>query len=586
MYLRHSTKRSNGKSYTYWKLVRSVRQGGRVRQEVVAHLGRLDAPAKREASALARHFLGPQADQPSLFEDDRDLPLAPVRLGDVRVERSRGFGDVWLGWLLWQALGLDKFCEQHLARGREEVPWHLIAPILVIARLCEPSSELHIAEDWYRRTALEDILGVPDERVHHTRLYQGLDQLLKHKDKLQKHIKERLGGLFALDYDMLLYDVTSTYFEGDAKSNPLAQRGYSRDHRGDCKQVCIGLIVTRGGYPLGYEVFAGNRTDVTTVKDIVEKIEGEYGKAGRVWVMDRGMCSEPNLEWLREGGRQYLVGTPRTEMKKWAEELRAEAGWNEVRDGLDVKICAGPDGTETFLLCRSADRERKERAMHDRFTKRVRADLAKLGRRLKCARKEVVRHDVERQVGRILERNSRAGRRFDVKVAVHPWRDSGLVLKWTERKDWRQWAELTEGTYILRTNKSDWTDEEIWNTYVQLYQAEAAFRIHKSELTMRPIWHQREDRVLAHILVCFLAFCMWKTLEGWQAKAGLGNSPRTLLEELARIQCVDVVLPVEDGPEVRLRCVTRPDKAQAALLDRLGLQLPKRLRVHDRVIRM
>lgn len=241
MYLRHTTVRRKGKTHTYWKLVRSVRQDGRVRQEVVAHLGRLDAPAKRKASSLARHFLGPHADQPSLFEDDRDLPVAPVRLGDVRVERNRGFGDVWLAWLLWQALGLDKFCEKHLAQGREEVPWHVTAAILVIARLCEPSSELHIAEDWYRRTALEDILGVPDERVHHKRLYQGLDRLLEYKDELQKHVKERLGGLFSLDYDLLLYDITSTYFEGEAKRNPMAQRGYSRDHRGDCKQVCIGL---------------------------------------------------------------------------------------------------------------------------------------------------------------------------------------------------------------------------------------------------------------------------------------------------------------------------------------------------------
>jgi len=586
VYLRHTTVRRKGKTHTYWKLVRSVRQGGRVRQEVVAHLGRLDAPAKRKASSLARHFLGRHADQPSLFEDDRDLPVAPVRIDDVRVERGRGFGDVWLAWLLWQALGLDKFCEKHLARGREEVPWHLTAAILVIARLCEPSSELHIAEDWYRRTALEDILGVPDVRVHHKRLYEGLDQLLKHKHELQKHIKERLGGLFALDYDLLLYDVTSTYFEGEAKRNPLAQRGYSRDHRGDCKQVCIGLIVTREGYPLGYEVFAGNRVDVTTVEEIVEKIEGEYGKAGRVWVMDRGMSSESNLEWLREGGRQYLIGTPRTEMKKWAQELRAEQGWNEIREGLDVKVCEGPDGKETFLLCRSADRERKERAMHDRFTRRVRGDLGKLGKRLKRARKDLSRNDVERQVGRILERNSRAGRRFDVKVIVEPRRGSGLVLKWTERRDWRQWAELTEGTYILRTNKSDWTDEEIWRTYVQLYQAEAAFRINKSELSIRPVWHQRADRVQAHILVCFLAFCLWKTLEGWQARAGLGNSPRTVLEEMARIQCVDVVLPVEDGPELRLRCVARPDQAQAALLDRLGLQLPKRLRVPTDVTQM
>ncbi len=230
-------------------------------------------------------------------------------------------------------------------------------------------------------------------RVHHKRLYEGLDQLLKHKHELQMHIKERLGGLFALDYDLLLYDVTSTYFEGEAKRNPLAQRGYSRDHRGDCKQVCIGLIVSREGYPLGYEVFAGNRVDVTTVEEIVEKIEGEYGKAGRVWVMDRGMSSESNLKWLREGGRQYLIGTPRTEMKKWAQELRAEQGWNEIREGLDVKVCEGPDGKETFLLCRSADRERKERAMHDRFTRRVRSDLGKLGKRLKRARKNTSRND-------------------------------------------------------------------------------------------------------------------------------------------------------------------------------------------------
>jgi len=585
VYLRHTTVRRKGKTHTYWNLVRSVRQGGRVRQEVVAHLGRLDAPERRKASALARHFLGRRVDQPLLFEDDRELPVERVRLGAVRVERSRGFGDVWLGWLLWGALGLDEFCERHMPRGREAVPWHLVAAILVIARLCEPSSELHIAEDWYRRTALEDILGVPDVRVHHKRLYQALDQLLEHKVELQKHIKERLGGLFALDYDLLLYDVTSTYFEGEANANPLAQRGYSRDHRGDCKQVCIGLIVTQEGYPLGYEVFAGNRVDVTTVEEIVEKIEERYGKAGRVWVMDRGMCSESNLEWLREGGRQYLVGTPRTEMKKWAKELSTEKGWDEVRDGLEVKVCQGPDGDETFLLCRSADRERKERAMHERFTKRIRNDLGKLGRRLKRARKNVSRGDVERQVGRILERHSRAGRRFDVRVLVDPRRGSGLVLKWTERRDWRQWAELTEGTYILRTNKNDWSPDELWRTYVQLSQAEAAFRINKSELSIRPIWHQKEERVEAHILVCFLAFCMWKTLEGWQSRAGLGNSPRTLIEEMARIQCVDVVMPIEGGPEVRLRCVAQPDRAQAALLDRLGLTVPRRLRVPDRALR-
>ena len=585
MYLRHSTTRRNGKTHTYWTLVRSVRHGSKVRQETVANLGKLDAAGRLKASQLARHFLGSQADEPSLFEDTRELTRAEVHVGKVRVERGRAFGGVWLAWTLWKTLQLDSFCERHLSKGREDVAWSQVAAILVIARLCEPSSELHIAEDWYRRTALEDLLGIPDEKVHHTRLYQGLDRLLEHKSKLEAHIKERLGGLFSLEYDLLLYDVTSTYFEGEALGNSLAKRGYSRDGRSDCKQVCIGLIVTREGYPLGYEVFAGNRVDVSTVQEIVEKIEGLYGKAGRVWVMDRGMCSEENLDWLRQGERRYLVGTPRSEMKKWAKELTQAEGWQQVRDGLEVKICTGPPGDETFLLCRSADRQRKEQGMHERFTKRIRDELGSLGRRLKRARKPIAKSEVDRQIGRILERNSRAAGKFRVSVEVDPRRRSTLILKWTERRDWKQWATLTEGTYILRSNVADWSAEELWRTYVQLYQAEAAFRISKSDLSVRPIWHQGKERVQAHILVCFLAFCLWKVLEGWQQRAGLGNSPRTILEELGRIQCVDVLLPLVEGPELRLRCVVEPDKAQAILLERLGLGMPKRLKA-PAVIRM
>ena len=585
MYLRHSTRRRNGKTHTYWTLVRSVRHGSKVRQETVANLGKLDAAGRLKASQLARHFLGSQADEPSLFEDTRELTRAEVHVGKVRVERGRAFGGVWLAWTLWKTLQLDSFCERHLPKGREDVAWSQVAAILVIARLCEPSSELHIAEDWYRRTALEDLLGIPDEKVHHTRLYQGLDRLLEHKSKLEAHIKERLGGLFSLEYDLLLYDVTSTYFEGEALGNSLAKRGYSRDGRSDCKQVCIGLIVTREGYPLGYEVFAGNRVDVSTVQEIVEKIEGLYGKAGRVWVMDRGMCSEENLDWLRQGERRYLVGTPRSEMKKWAKELTQAEGWQQVRDGLEVKICTGPPGDETFLLCRSADRQRKEQGMHERFTRRIRDELGSLGRRLKRARKPIAKSEVDRQIGRILERNSRAAGKFRVSVEVDPRRRSTLILKWTERRDWKQWATLTEGTYILRSNVADWSAEELWRTYVQLYQAEAAFRISKSDLSVRPIWHQGKERVQAHILVCFLAFCLWKVLEGWQQRAGLGNSPRTILEELGRIQCVDVLLPLVEGPELRLRCVVEPDKAQAILLERLGLGMPKRLKA-PAVIRM
>jgi transposase len=578
MYLRHATKRTKDGPRTYWSLVRSVRRGSKVVQETVAHLGRLDAAEVREAAAISRHFLGSKLEQPELFEDRRELSPRTIHTGRVRVEQGRAFGDVWLAWTLWRALGLDDFCERHLPEGREAVPWSAIASILVIARLCEPSSELHIAEDWYRKTALPDILGVSPERVHHTRLYRGLDRLLVHKDALQAHLMERFGTLFSLHYDLLLYDVTSTYFEGESVRNPMARRGYSRDGRPDCKQVCIGLVVSREGYPLGYEVFEGNRVDVTTVESVVEKMESRYGKAGRVWVMDRGMVSEANLEWLRAGQRRYLVGTPRTEMKRWANELSATEGWKQVRDGLEVKQCEGPGGGETFLLCRSRDRQAKEHAMHERATERIRAELGALGRRLKRSRQRIERGEVDRQVGRILERHSRAARRFDVKVVYDLTRPSEVRVQWRERKDWRDWAELTEGTYILRTNVSDWSDEELWRTYIQLWQAEAAFRISKTDLSLRPIWHQRADRVQAHILVCFLGLCLWKLLEGWQVRAGLGHSPRTMLEELKRIQSVDVVLPVVDGPELRLRCVVEPDEALAVLLDRMGLRLPKRLR--------
>lgn len=579
MYLRHATKRTKSGKRTYWTLVRSVRRGARVVQEVVASLGRLDPREVREAAAIARHFLGARADQPELFEDTRELGPEHVELGKVRVERGRAFGAVWLGWLLWRALELDDFCNARLRRGREAVPWSEIASILAIARLCEPSSELHIAETWYQKSALSDLIGVAPEKVHHTRLYQGLDRLLEHKVELQRHVKERMGALFSVDYDLMLYDVTSTYFEGECASNPMARRGYSRDGRNDCKQVCIGLVVSREGYPLGYEVFDGNRVDVTTVEEIVEEMERRYGKAGRVWVMDRGMTSERNLEWLREGGRRYLVGTPRTEMKRWARDLSASQGWRRVRDGLEVKECPGPDGVERFLLCRSREREAKEHAMHERATEHIRTELGSLGRRLKRARQPVDIGEVNQQVGRILERHSRASRRFDVKVRFEPKRASEVLVTWRERKDWRQWMELSEGTYVLRTNVDDWSDEELWRTYVQLWQAEAAFRIQKTDLSIRPIWHQKGERVQAHILVCFLAFCMWKVLEGWQERAGLGSSPRKLLDELQRIHTVDIVIPVVDGPKLCLRCVMQPDDDLACLLERLGLRLPERLRL-------
>lgn len=583
MYLRHTTRTKDGKTHTYWRLVRSVRRGRKVVQETVAQLGELDGAGRARARRLALRITG-RREQYELFEAAPDGQAVAVRLDAIRLERARRFGDVWLGWRLWCALEFDRFCAAQLAAGRERVAWSTMAAILVIARLCEPSSELHIAEDWYRRTALSDLLGVAAERVNDDRLYRALDRLLPHKEALEAHLKRRLGELFGLDYELLLYDVTSTYFEGQAAANPLAQRGHSRDHRRDCKQVCIGLVVTREGVPLGYEVFAGNRTDVTTVEEIVGAMERRYGQARRVWVMDRGMTSAQTVAWLQSTQRQYLIGANKSELKRLAPQLADARDWRQVRDGVEAKLCVGPDGAETFLLVRSADRQQKERAMHARFAERIETALARLEGRLARAQQPVDRSATERQIGRLLGRNARAAGRYAIRLIEDPSVAAGVRLDWSIRPEWDDWARHSEGCYVLRTNIADWTPEALWRTYIQLTEAEAAFRIHKSELSIRPIWHKRQDRVLAHILVCFLAYVLWKTLEQWQSRAGLGNSPRTILHELGAIHSTDVVLPTAEAPqrELRLRCVVRPDRAQAALLDRLGLRLPERLRLKPR----
>jgi transposase len=585
MYLRHSTVKKDGKDHTYWRLVRSVRVGGRVRQETIAQLGELDAQGRAQAKLLARTMTGRDTNQGDLFE----APTSPtesvaVKLDQVRIERGLGFGNVWLAWTLWRALKLDEICERLLPTSRASVPWATMAAVLVIARLCEPSSELHIAEDWYRKTALQDIVGVPPDLVNDDRLYRALDALLPHKEEIERHLRDRLGELFRLDYDLLLYDVTSTYFEGQALGNSQAKRGHSRDHRPDCKQVCIALVVTKEGVPLGYEIFDGNRTDVTTVEEIVSTIERRFGKSNRVWVMDRGMCSEDNLAWFWQTNRRFLVGTPKAELKKWEQQILEEKDWRRVREGLEVKLCAGPSGKETFLLCRSDARREKEKAMHDKFAAHIEEGLQSLKRRLDGLKtKKEKRGKVERQIGRLLEKNSRAAAGFLITVEDDAAAPSGLSLSWSQDPAWHKWALATEGCYILRTNITDWTAETLWQTYIQLTEAESAFRIQKSQLSIRPVWHQKTERVKAHIFVCFLAHALWKTLEQWQSRAGLGNSPRTIIDELARIQTADVVLPTTEQPprELRLRCVVRPDPAQRQLLDRLGLRLPDRLTQHS-----
>jgi transposase len=567
MFLRPCYRQKNGKRHAYWALCESYRTERGPRQRVVAYVGQLDEQRRLGVQEAAEGK--PDGRQRKLFDDVRPQ-WVEVDASRVRVENCRALGGPWLGLELVRKLGLKEFWDRTIPTGDEEIPWSLMALVLVLCRLCDPSSELHIAEHYYAQSGLADLLGVPAEKINEQRLYRALDALLPHKEALQIYLKGRLGELFQLEYDLLLYDVTSTYFEGQAEANPLAKRGYSRDHRPDCKQVCIALVVSKGGIPLGYEVFPGNRTDVTTLEEIVTLMERRYGQADRVWVVDRGMVSEKNLKFLRQGKRRYIVGTPKSTLKRFEQQLLCE-DWHAVREGLEVKLCPSPDGEETFVLCRSRDRREKEKAMHGRFEQRIEEGLQRI--EAACRRQRLKTVAVAQRVGRLMGQNTRAAGLFQVEVKEADGRAS---LVWRKTESWRDWASLSEGCYVLRTNVADWSDEELWKTYIQLTEAEAAFRIHKSDLSIRPIWHQKEDRVLAHILVCFLAYVLWKTLAQMCQHAGLGQEPRRVFEELAKIQLVDVVLPTRQGTEIRKRCITRPTDHQAILLQHLRLSLPNR----------
>jgi transposase len=596
MFLRRCKRKKDGKQHTYWALVESYRTVRGSRQRVVTYLGELKGNEQSGWAQLGRRLDKKSRPQPSLFDlphydDPTDDEPVEINLKGVRLERVRDFGDVWLALGLWRLLGLDKLLSDRMPDGREEISWHVVAAILMVARFCDPSSELHIENSWYAHTALEDLLGISSEKVHTDRLYAGLDWLLPHKQAIEKHLKERLGDLFDLKYDLLLYDVTSTYFEGECKANPMAKRGYSRDSRPDCLQVCIGLVVTDDGMPLGYEVFDGNTHDSKTVEDIVKAMESKYGRANRIWVMDRGMVSENNLQFIRHRGGSYIVGTPKVMLRQF-EQYLTDKDWYGVQEGVEVKLVAGPVGEELFVLARSTDRRQKEHAMHQRFIDRMEADLLKMQQSAKSGRLKDLQL-AHLRLGRIQQRYWRASSAFNVNIATvkNPVDKAKLEVTFNRNKQWSDWTELSEGCYLLRTNLTNVDPETLWKRYIQLTEAEWAFRITKDELIIRPIWHQKPQRVKAHILVCFLAYVLWKSLAQWMRRAGLGDAPRTLLEEFAKIKSGDVVLPARtrDGQTskmVRLCCVTTPDEAQKVLLNRLGLTLPQRLRRIDQIVQM
>ncbi len=577
MYLRELRPQKDGKEHHYWSLVETVRTPEGPRQRTLCYLGELNASAQgRWQKTIAVFNEQGESRQLKLFPaqvepPDDDPNVARVLLNKVRLERARQLGSCFLGLELWRRLGLDKFWEGLLDAAVADVPWSRVAAVLAINRLCAPGSELAIEERWYPTTALDDLLAIPEGSLNDTRLYRCLDRLLPHKTQLERHLRERYGELFGAEFDVLLYDLTSSYVEGAGEKDPMLQRGYSRDHRPDCKQVVIALIVNVEGFPLSYETFDGNRADVSTLETVMRRVERKYGRARRMWVFDRGIVSEENLAALRRRNGQYLVGTPRSKLKQFEAELLA-GGWERVRDDVEVKWVAMPGGEETYVLCRTTARREKEKAMRSRFSARMEKALGQLAQRV-ASGKLKDRGKIERRLGRIEARYPSVADLYQMQLLET---EGKLCVDWQILPERRTWQETREGAYLLRTNLQAESAAELWTKYMQLTEAEAAFRALKSALSIRPLFHQLEPRVKAHILVAFLGYALWVTLKHLLQRKQSPLPPARVLALLATVQSADIVLPTTDGREIRLRRVTTPSPEQSAVLDLLGITLPQR----------
>jgi transposase len=595
MFLRPNRRSKDGKDHTYWSLVETGRTPDGPRQRTLCYLGELNSSAQARWLKTIEVFNEQgEAQQLRLFPSHVEAPaddpqVARVLLNQVRLERTRQFGAGWLGLELWRRLELDRFFQEAVDEQEADVPWSRVTAVLAINRLCAPGSELAIEQRWYPSTALDDLLGIEEGKINDTRLYRCLDRILPHKTKLERHLKQRYGELFGAEFDVLLYDLTSSYVEGAAEKNPMMRRGYSRDHRPDCEQVVIALIVNSEGFPFSYETFDGNRADVSTMEAILRMVERKYGKARRIWVFDRGIVSEDNLAAIRRRGGQYLAGTPRSQMKQFEEELLKD-DWTQVRPEVEVKKVALPQGEETFILCRTSGRKGKEKAIRNRFSNRMENALQCLAKTIETGRLKD-RNKMERRLGRIQASHPQVNDLYEVAVRDTP---EGVRLHWAIKEDRQVWRGLREGAYMLRTNLQAGTAEELWSRYMQLTEAEASFRALKSELSIRPLFHQLEPRVKAHVMVAFLGYALWVTLKHLLKRraaivlqpsvSGVNNAqPLSAMKALAllsTLQSADIVLPTTDGREIRLRRITEPTAEQKSLLQQLGLSLPERFELN------
>lgn len=574
MHLKVHRRHKDGKEHRYFSIVESRRVARqRVVHRTVVYLGEINDSQQAAWRKTLEVFDEREREFAtlSLFPDDRemapDVDALQIKLGAMQLERPRAFGGCWLGCELWRQLQLDDFWQSKLPAGREAVPWEKVLRLLVVNRLLDPGSEFRVHRQWFDQTAMGELLGSDFAVAEKDRLYRCLDRLLEHKQELFQHLRQRWQDLFAPRFDVLFYDLTSTYFEGEAEQIPRAKRGYSRDHRPDCAQVIIALVVTPEGFPLAYEVMDGNTSDRTTLRGFLDRIEDAYGKARRVWVMDRGIPTEALLAEMRDPSRQmfYLVGTPKGRVnqheKKWLD-----LPWRQVRAAVQVKLYEHEG--ELYVLAKSEGRQAKENAIR-------RKRLARLLRKLRAMRRSLPQRDP--LLLRLGAAKKEAGRAFGfVKIRVPQATEQVTreTFTFATDKERLRKAEQRDGHYLLRSNLTAEDPGVLWERYIQLTQIEAAFKAMKSELGLRPIYHQLGHRVEAHILVAFLAYCLLVTLKNRLRALAPGLTPRAVLETLAPMQMLDVTFPTTDGRLLVMPRYTQPTPEQKLLLHQLQLRLP------------
>lgn len=573
MFLRYTTRKKNGKEHRYYSLVENRRVAdGRVVQRHALYLGEINDSQQEAWRKTIEIFEEGQA-RPrtvALFPEDRcgelaDPDIVRIRLSGLSLHRPRQWGACWLTAQLWEQAGLDRFWAARLPVSRKGTRWDQVLQVLVTYRLLDPGSEWRLHRHWFEHSAMADLLGSDFTVADIHKLYECHERLLEHKTELFTHLTQQWKDLFNAQFEVLLYDLTSTYFESDPPfpEGDKRRHGYSRDKRSDCVQVIVALIVTPEGFPLAYEVMAGNTSDKTTLADFLKKIQDQYGKAERIWVMDRGIPTEAVLKQMRQAQPpvQYLVGTPRGRLSRYEKRL-TEVPWQVAREGVSVKLLA--EGQELYVLAQSQDRVNKERAMRRR-------QLKGLWRRLKELQQQKLKRDLLlKKLGAALHQYL-AGARL-VQTAVAP---DTAQLSFNLRKDKLRARRKREGRYLLRSNiTSGRSAEELWQFYVQLTEVEAAFKNLKDDLALRPIYHQLEHRIEAHIFISFLAYCLHVTLRRRLRDLAPGLTPRSVLEKFATVQMLDVHLPTTDGRTVILSRYTQPETDVQLLLQRLKLELP------------